>query len=121
MFNPPYWYYDNVKFSDIEIINLKTDLFGSEKTEEMSKIVDYVNSLGLNIPKLKIDPVRQISTYHYDMDNKPDNIFKERYDVIVEDILKNPTGQIFGGIFFRLFLKLLTLFLFGCCLTTISP
>ena len=89
MFNPPYWYYDNVKFSDIEIINLKTDLFGSEKTEEMSKIVDYVNSLGLNIPKLKIDPVRQISTYHYDMDNKPDNIFKERYDVIVEDILKS--------------------------------
>ena len=89
MFNPPYWYYDNVKFSDIEIINLKTDLFGSEKTEEMSKIVDYVNSLGLNIPKLKIDPVRQISTYHYNMDNKPDNIFKEIYDVIVEDILKS--------------------------------
>ena len=54
MFKPPYWYHDNVKFSDIEIINLKTDLFGSEKTEEMSKIVDYVNSLGLNIPKLHL-------------------------------------------------------------------
>ena len=71
-FKPPYWYHDNIKFSDDEIKILKSEM--SNKSEFLSKN----------------DPIKdQVTTFYVDQRIRTEKKFNSRYDQIVEDIVKN--------------------------------
>ena len=65
-FKPPYWYHDNIKFSDDEIQKLKIEL-----------------------SSLKSGNHLHYSSFFLKETERPDKVLNHRYCKIVEDILKN--------------------------------
>ena len=68
MFRPPYWSHDNIKLSDNIINKLKSRLSNIELID------NHKSSYWMN--------------QEY-ADQRPDEFLNERYDIIVEDIVKN--------------------------------
>ena len=66
MFKPPYWYHDNIKFSNDEIEKLK-----------------------LELSSLKSSSHLHYSSFFMKENERPDKIYNDRYCKVVEDILKN--------------------------------
>ena len=71
-FKPPYWYHDNIKFSDEEIDTLKKEL------TRMSAVLSEDDSLR-----------EQVTTYFVDDTTRPEKRFNNFYSKLVEDIMKN--------------------------------
>ena len=71
-FKPPYWYHDNIKFSDDDIDSLKKDLI------KISKVLN------------QDDPIKdQLTSYFINDTIRPEKKFNKYYAKIVEDIMKN--------------------------------
>ena len=71
-FKPPYWYHDNIKFSDDDIDSLKKDFI------KISKVLN------------QDDPIKdQLTSYFINDTIRPEKKFNNYYAKIVEDIMKN--------------------------------
>ena len=68
MFKPPYWFHDNIKFSNNDIKKLKKTLLDGE----------YKNK----------DTEEHKTSYHYDPESRPDAFLNIHYKDIIEDITK---------------------------------
>ena len=69
-FKPPYWYHDNVKFSENDLKELKFD-------------IDFIGS-----QKYARDNLH-ISTYFLDTNQRPENKYIDLYSTIVRNIVEN--------------------------------
>ena len=68
MFKPPYWFHDNIKFSNNDIKKLKKILLDGE----------YKNK----------DTEEHKTSYHYNPESRPDAFLNIHYKDIIEDITK---------------------------------
>ena len=68
-FKPQYWLYRNIKFPDLEVANVIKNIkkIGKELIDRDEKL---------------------ISTFYYKDFERPDRVFTERYDEIMQDIVK---------------------------------
>ena len=68
-FKPQYWLYKNIKFPDLEVANVIKNIkkIGKELIDRDEKL---------------------ISTFYYKDFERPDRVFTERYDEIMQDIVK---------------------------------
>ena len=69
MFKPPYWFHDNIKFSDTEIKKLKNSLLDSK----------YKNK----------DNEEHKTSFFHKFDQRPDAFLNIYYKDIIDDIIKN--------------------------------
>ena len=79
MYKPIYWYHGNVKFPDTEVEKMISDL---------TKQGDHIKSL-MEKSDLEAWEESSISTYYFDVKDRPDKVWQPRYHEIVEDITKS--------------------------------
>ena len=79
MYKPIYWYHGNVKFPDTEVEKMISDL---------TKQGDHIKSL-MEKSELEAWEESSISTYYFDVKDRPDKVWQPRYHEIVEEITKS--------------------------------
>ena len=84
MCKPLYWYHGNVKFPDTEVEKMISDL---------TKSGDHIRSLMekslMETSKLGVREESSISTYYFDVTERPDAVWQPRYNEIIEEIMKS--------------------------------
>ena len=84
MYKPLYWYHGNVKFPDTEVEKMISDL---------TKSGDHIRSLMekslMETSKLGVREESSISTYYFDVTERPDAVWQPRYNEIIEEIMKS--------------------------------
>ena len=72
-FKPPYWYHDNIKFSDNDIEELKNYLIHDEYKNQNKDIEEHNHQ----------------TTFFHNLDQRPEKKYLNLYKKIVADITKN--------------------------------
>ena len=84
MYKPIYWYHGNVKFPDTEVEKMISDL-----TKSGNHIRSLMEKSLMEYSKRAVREESSISTYYFDVTERPDAIWQPRYNEIVEEITKS--------------------------------